>query len=65
MTKPAVAVRFLDFPTMLIEGSISSDGLFTFEKGKSMTFTMHSDTLASNLLQKPFYVMLVNADTAK
>jgi len=41
--KPAVAIRFLDFPTLVIHGEISSDGKLVFNKGKSTSFKMHSE----------------------
>jgi hypothetical protein len=43
--KPAIAIRFLDFPTLIIHGQLGSDGRLIFSKGKSTSFRMHSDTL--------------------
>jgi hypothetical protein len=47
--KPAIAIRFLDFPTLVIHGELQSNGLLVFNKGKSTSFKMHSDTLKSAL----------------
>lgn len=63
--KPAVAIRFLDFPTMVIHGALQSDGRLLFGKGKSSSFQMHSDELRSALLNKPFYVMFIDAVSEK
>lgn len=63
--KPAVAIRFLDFPTLIIHGSLAADGHLMFNKGKSTSFRMHSDTLKQSLLSKPFYVMFIDSNTEK
>jgi len=61
--RPAVAIRFLDFPTLIIDGELTSDGSLKFEKGKSTSFKMYSDDLRSALESKPFYVMFIDANT--
>ena len=61
--KPAIAIRFLDFPTLVIPADLQSDGRLEFRKGKSTCFKMHSDELKSALLNKPFYVMFIDAVT--
>jgi hypothetical protein len=63
--KPAIAIRFLDFPTLIIHGQIADNGTLVFSKGKSTSFKMHSDTLRQALQSKPFYVMFVDANTEK
>ena len=63
--RPSVAVRFLDFPTLVIEGELTQDGRLIFEKGKSTSFKMHSEDLKMGLLNKPFFVMFIDADTQK
>lgn len=63
--RPAVAVRFLDFPTLVIQGELMPDGRLQFEKGKSTSFKMHSEDLRKGLLNKPFFVMFIDADTQK
>jgi len=47
--KPAVAIRFLDFPTLVIPGELNSDGRLSFNKGKSTSFKMNSETLKTAL----------------
>jgi hypothetical protein len=63
--KPAIAIRFLDFPTLIIEGQIQSTGRIKFGQGKKCNFKMHSDDLQSALLNKPFFVMFIDASQAK
>ena len=60
--KPAIAIRFLDFPTLIIESDILGDGTLKLGKGKNCNFKMHSQDLHSALLSKPFFVMFVDAD---
>jgi len=59
---PAIAVRFIDFPTLLIKAKISDDGLLGLESGKKTIFSMHSDDLHTSLQSRPISVMLVDAD---
>ena len=63
--KPAVAIRFLDFPTLIIQGNIGADGRLVFNKGKSTSFKMNSELLAAALQSKPFYVMFIDSNTEK
>jgi hypothetical protein len=63
--KPSIAIRFLDFPTLVIPGELGSDGRLAFNKGKSTSFKMHSETLKTALQSKPFYVMFIDANTQK
>jgi len=62
ITKPAVAIRFLDFPTMVIHGDLTSDGRLFFGKGKNSSFRMHSEDLRQALLSKPFFVMFIDSE---
>lgn len=62
--QPAIAIRFLDFPTLVIHGEVNSNGLLQFSKGKSTSFKMNSDTLRAALASKPFYVMFIDANTS-
>ena len=59
---PAIAVRFIDFPTLLIKAKINSDGTIGLESGKKTIFSMHSDDLYGALKARPAMVMLVDAD---
>jgi hypothetical protein len=59
---PAIAIRFLDFPTLLIRASINKGGRLGLEVGKKCSFKMNSDDLSSCLVSKPAYVMFVDAD---
>lgn len=63
--RPAVAIRFLDFPTLIIHGELMQDGRLAFGKGKSTNFKMHSEDLRLALLNKPFYVMFIDASPGK
>ena len=63
--KPAVAIRFLDFPTMILHGELLSDGRLIFGKGRNSSFRMSSDDLRSALVNKPFYVMFIDSATDK
>ena len=65
VTKPALAIRFLDFPTLIIHGELTSDGRLIFEKGKTTKFKMHSEDLRAGLLTKPFFVMFIDAESTK
>ena len=65
VTKPAIAIRFLDFPTLIIHGELTKDGRLHFEKGKTTKFKMHSEDLRAGLLTKPFFVMFIDAETTK
>ncbi len=62
--RPAIAIRFLDFPTLVIHGELNSNGLLQFCKGKCTSFKMSSETLRTALASKPFYVMFIDANTA-
>ena len=63
--KPSIAIRFFDFPTLVIHGDLQSNGLLVFNKGKSTSFKMHSETLREALQSKPFYVMFIDSNVAK
>lgn len=63
--RPAVAIRFLDFPTLIIHGELSKDGRVVFAKGKTTSFKMHSEDLRAALLTKPFYVMFIDSSGGK
>lgn len=71
---PAVGVRFLDFPTLLIYQSGQEDlsskpgyadlcllsQKYPFHKGKSCLFKMHLDSLHVHLLNTPLYAMVLD-----
>ena len=60
--RPALALRFLDFPTLILEASLSQDGRLSFSQGKKCNFKMHSEDLRKSLLSKPFYLMFIDAN---
>ena len=59
---PAVAIRFLDFPTLLIRATLSPNGTIVLGSGKKTSFSMHSEDLYAWLDSKPAFVMFVDAD---
>ena len=61
MNSPAIAIRFLDFPTFVMKARVQG-GKLALNTGKKCSFKMHSDDLQGLLLTKPAYVMLVDAD---
>uniref|UniRef100_A0AAR2JQF1 Microtubule-associated protein 10 C-terminal domain-containing protein n=1 Tax=Pygocentrus nattereri TaxID=42514 RepID=A0AAR2JQF1_PYGNA len=72
--KPAVGVRLLDFPTLLIyrsdrhqsePGGLTepSGGSFCFNKGKSCLFKMSLDSLHSQLCNAPLFVMVLDVNS--
>ena len=63
--RPSVAIRFLDFPTLIVHGELLPDGRLVFGKGKSTSFRMHSEDLRAALMTKPFYVMFIDASSGK
>lgn len=64
--KPAIAIRFLDFPTLIIDGQLqTSSGFLKFGQGKKCNFKMHSEELEQALLNKPFFVMFIDASSNK
>ena len=75
VAKPAIALRFLDFPTLIIEGKAAntqsdvgqllSTGRLKFNQGKKCNFKMHSDDLAKALTNKPFFLMFIDASQHK
>uniref|UniRef100_A0A673K2S5 Microtubule-associated protein 10-like n=1 Tax=Sinocyclocheilus rhinocerous TaxID=307959 RepID=A0A673K2S5_9TELE len=63
---PAVAVRFLDFPTLLIyqskqEDRPSKSGYYSFHKGKSCLFKINLHSLHAHLMNTPLYAMVLDA----
>ena len=42
---PSIAIRFLDFPTLLIKTKIDHMGNIILGAGKKTTFSMHSEDL--------------------
>lgn len=62
VAKPTIAIRFLDFPTLLIPGNLLGNGQLTFGSGKKCSFKMHSVALHQALLNKPFFVMFIDSD---
>ena len=59
---PAVAIRFLDFPTMMLRATSGIGGKLILDSGKKCSFKMHSDDLSRALSSKLAYIMLVDAD---
>jgi len=57
--RPALAFRFLDFPTQILN-SRANDAL-VFEYGKKSRFLMEPANLRKELIERPFYVMLLDA----
>ena len=63
VARPAMAVRFLDFPSQVIPGTVRPlDGSLAFETGKKSSFRAHSDELRKSLTTKPLFCMFVDAD---
>lgn len=69
--EPAVAVRLLDFPTLLIYRSESEDssgpflqsdgnGVYCFNKGKSCLFKINLDSLYTHLSSTPLCTMVLD-----
>jgi hypothetical protein len=64
VTKPAIALRFLDFPTLILEGQLNqTTGRLRFGQGKKCNFKMNSEELAKALASKPFFVMFIDASS--
>lgn len=59
VSKPALAFRFLDFPTQLL--SSRENDMLVFKYGKKSRFLMEAAVLRKGLIEHPFYVMLVDA----
>ncbi|OMJ91325.1 hypothetical protein SteCoe_6114 [Stentor coeruleus] len=59
ISKPAITIRFLEFPTLTIFGSVQK--VLIFNKGKSCKFSMTLTTLRASLKRYPLYIMLVDA----
>lgn len=59
ISQPAIAIRFLQFPTITIYGRFQ--GKLVFGKGKACKFKLDETTLMSALHKVPLYVMLVDA----
>ena len=60
ISKPAITIRFLEFPMLTIFGTISGKSI-VFNKGKSCKFSMSLRTLRESLKKYPLYVMFVDA----
>ncbi|XP_055083467.1 microtubule-associated protein 10 [Periophthalmus magnuspinnatus] len=61
----AVALRLLDFPTLIIYQPKHKDlnqkeGEYTFNRGKACFFKMNMDTLQSHLTSTPLYAMVLD-----
>lgn len=68
--KPAIAVRLLDFPTVVIrserqELSTSNKTSYKIQSGKSCLFKMGKELLYKRLQNTPLYVMLVDTSSTK
>jgi hypothetical protein len=59
ISKPAITIRFLEFPTLTIFGIYQKK--LIFNKGKSCKFSMTLPILRAALKKYPLYVMLVDA----
>uniref|UniRef100_A0A8D2LUH4 Microtubule associated protein 10 n=1 Tax=Varanus komodoensis TaxID=61221 RepID=A0A8D2LUH4_VARKO len=58
--RPAVALRLLDFPTLLVRAPHASSGpLVPFGRGKSCLFKLRPDTLKGLLRRSPLYALLL------
>mmetsp|Transcript_3952 Transcript_3952/g.5979 ORF Transcript_3952/g.5979 Transcript_3952/m.5979 type:complete len:352 (+) Transcript_3952:1-1056(+) len=57
ISKPAISIRFMEFPTLTVFGSDPP----VFNKGKSCKFQLEKETLNKALTELPLYVMLVDA----
>jgi len=57
--QPALAFRFLDFPTQILHSREPQK--LTFKCGKKCRFAMNPAYLRKGLFENPFYVMLVDA----
>ncbi len=75
IAKPALALRFLDFPTLILDGnplspltligSISQSNQLVFAGGKKCNFKMNSEELREALSNKPFFIMFIDAQPNK
>lgn len=59
IAKPAITLRFLEFPTLTVFGTVQKT--IIFNKGKSCKFSMTLTVLRESLKRYPLYVMLVDA----
>lgn len=59
IAKPAITIRFLEFPTLTVFGSVQKT--IIFNKGKSCKFSMTLSCLRESLRRYPLYIMLVDA----
>ena len=59
ISKPAITIRFLEFPTLTVFGIYQKS--LIFNKGKSCKFSMPITTLRASLRRFPLYIMLVDA----
>lgn len=59
ISKPAITIRFLEFPTLTVFGVYQKS--LVFNKGKSCKFSMTLTTLRASLKKFPLYIMLVDA----
>lgn len=59
IAKPAVSIRFLQFPTITVYGSYQ--GKLLFGKGKACKFVLDEKVLKTALRKNPLYVMLIDA----
>lgn len=59
IAKPAITLRFLEFPTLTVFGTIQKS--IIFNKGKSCKFSMTLTVLRESLKRYPLYIMLVDA----
>lgn len=67
--KPAIAVRFLDFPTVVIRAErqelSTNKTSYEIQSGKSCLFKMDKELLHKRLQNTPLYIMLVDTCSTK
>jgi len=58
IAKPALAIRLMDFPTLIIDGRVEER--LIFGKGKACKFKLEGEELRQALQRLPLYVMLMD-----
>jgi hypothetical protein len=59
IARPAIAIKFLEFPTLTVYGI--NEGRLTFNSGKACKFRLRPDVLKNALQKLPLYIMLLDA----
>ena len=65
VVKPALALRFLDFPTLILDGAVTGSNQLRFTGGKKCNFKMNNEDLREALVNKPFFIMFIDAQPDK